>query len=93
MAHFAKLNNQYVVVEVVVVSNEVLNNEQFPESEPLGIAFCRSLYGQDTNWAQTSYNASFRGCFAGIGYTYDPEADVFVPPPQPDPPPEPPQPV
>jgi hypothetical protein len=40
------------------------------ESEQKGIEFCKSLYGADTNWVQTSYNGSFRGKYAGIGDTY-----------------------
>lgn len=90
MAHFAELNEKYEVVRVVVVNNDVLNNEEFPASEPLGIDFCRSLFGATTNWVQTSYNGSFRGEFAGIGYTYDPANDVFVSPPRPPSPPMPP---
>lgn len=74
MAHFAQLNENSVVLEVIVVNNDAINNLQFPESEPVGIEFCRSLYGQHTNWAQTSYNASFRYNYAGIGYTFDPTA-------------------
>lgn len=81
MAHFARMNGN-VVEEVIVVNNDVLNNEPFPASEPIGISFCQSIYGADTQWLQTSYNGSFRGCYAGQGYTYDPVQDVFVPPPE-----------
>ena len=76
MAHFAKINNNRVQ-QVIVVNNEVLENKPFPESEPIGIAFCKSLYGADTEWLQTSYNANFRGIYAGIGSTYNPETDTF----------------
>lgn len=78
MAHFAQLDVNNVVIEVIVVSNSVVENLPFPESEPLGVAFCQSLYGDDTVWKQTSYNASFRGIYAGIGDTYDPVLDIFV---------------
>lgn len=71
MAHFAKLNGS-VVEDVIVLNNNDVNNLPFPDSEPLGIAFCKSLYGDNTVWAQTSYNASFRYNYAGIGYTFDP---------------------
>lgn len=84
MAHFAQLNANSVVTEVIVVSNDVVNNLPFPESEPIGVAFCQSLYGADTVWKQTSYSASFRKNYAGIGYTYDAALDAFVPP-QPNP--------
>ena len=55
MAYFAKLNSNNIVEQVISVhNNELLDNGI--ESEAKGIAFCKSLYGQDTNWKQTSYN-------------------------------------
>lgn len=79
MAHFAKLDENNVVTEVVVVhNNELLDNGV--ESEPKGINFCKSLFGQNTRWVQTSYNGNFRGTYAGIGYIYDSANDVFVAP-------------
>ena len=78
MAHFARVKNN-IVREVIVVNNEVLENKPFPESEPIGIAFCKSLYGEDTEWLQTSYNGNFRGKYAGSGSIYDPELDEFDP--------------
>ena len=77
MAHFAKIENGSVT-QVIVVNNEVLDNKPFPESEAIGVAFCQSLYGADTEWKQTSYNGSFRGQYAGAGMTYDPVKDEFV---------------
>lgn len=85
MAHFAQLNSENIVLQVIVVNNEVLNNLPFPESEPIGVEFCQSLLGPETIWKQTSYNSNFRGTYAGIGYTYDPVNDVFVAPPSPIP--------
>jgi hypothetical protein len=79
MAHFAQLDENNVVLAVIVVSNETVNNLPFPESEPIGIAFCQSLYGENTVWKQTSYNRSFRVNYAGIGSIYVPQADVFAP--------------
>lgn len=70
MAHFAKLENN-TVTQVIVV-----NNEEVPD-EATGIAFCKSLFGEDTEWVQTSYNGNFRGTFAGVGMIYDPVADEF----------------
>lgn len=78
MAHFARIENN-IVTQVIVVNNEVLENKDFPESEPIGIAFCKSLYGADTNWLQTSYNANFRGRYAGTGSIYNTELDEFDP--------------
>jgi hypothetical protein len=86
MAHFAKLDENNVVLEVIVVNNETLQNLPFPESEPIGVAFCQSLFGADTVWKQTSYNNNFRGIYAGIGFTYDPAIDEFVAPVPPEPP-------
>ena len=80
MAHFAQLDENNIALLVIVVSNNDINNLPFPESEPIGVAFCKSLFGQDTNWAQTSYNASFRYNYAGIGYLFDATADAFIPP-------------
>ena len=70
MAHFAKIEDG-VVRQVIVVNNEVLDNASGLEGEAKGIAFCKSLYGEDTDWAQTSYNANFRGKYAGAGDLWD----------------------
>ena len=80
MANFAQLDAASIVTQVIVVNNETIDSLPFPESEPVGIAFCQSLYGPDTIWAQTSYNASFRYNYAGIGYTFDVTAQAFIPP-------------
>lgn len=80
MAHFAKLDDQGVVVEINVVNNDTLNNLPFPGSEPVGTAFLTDWSGGYTNWKQTSYNANFRKNYAGIGYTYDANLDAFIPP-------------
>jgi hypothetical protein len=77
MAHFARVENN-IVREVIVINNEVLENKPFPESEAIGIAFCKSLYGADTEWLQTSYNANFRGSYAGAGMVYDELNDIFT---------------
>lgn len=80
MAHFAQLDENSVVSQVIVVANAAIDDLPFPESEPVGVSFCQSLYGEDTLWKQTSYNATFRAHYAGIGYTYDPVLDAFIPP-------------
>lgn len=71
MAHFAELDENNVVKQVLVVSNEDLQNLEFPESESVGIAFLTNLL-PGTRWVQTSYNGSFRMRYAGIGYSFVP---------------------
>jgi hypothetical protein len=78
MAHFAKIDNG-IVGQVIVVNNETLGDLEFPESEAVGQEFIASL-GLDGTWKQTSYNATFRGKYAGSGDTYDFELDEFVAP-------------
>lgn len=80
MAHFAQLDEANIVTHVIVVNNETVENMPFPQSEPVGIAFCKSLYGLETTWAQTSYNSNFRKNYAGVGYSYDQNLDAFIPP-------------
>lgn len=80
MAHFARLNADNIVEQVIVVNNEVITDSKGKEQEALGIAFCQSLFGEDTRWIQTSYNGSKRGKYAGIGDRYDAKADVFLSP-------------
>jgi hypothetical protein len=75
MAHFARLENN-IVREVIVVNNEVLKDENGIEQESIGAQFCADLFGGE--WKQTSYNANFRGKYAGSGDTYDPVLDVFT---------------
>lgn len=85
MAHFAQLDELNRVTQVVVISNADILDAQGNESEAQGIAFCRSLFGADTRWVQTSYNGNIRKNYAGIGYTYDPQRDAFIAPqPGPD---------
>ena len=78
MAHFAQLDNN-IVRQVIVVADEDCGGGEFPASEPAGQAFIASI-GLTGTWKQTSYNSNFRGVYAGIGFAYDPEADVFVAP-------------
>jgi hypothetical protein len=75
MAHFARLENN-IVREVIVVNNEVLLDENGVEQESIGAQFCHDTFGGE--WKQTSYNANFRGRYAGSGMIYDPVEDVFT---------------
>lgn len=76
MAHFAKLDDNNIVENVIVVHNNELLDENGNESEQKGIDFCQSNFGG--RWIQTSYNASIRKNYAGIGFSYDPTRDAFI---------------
>lgn len=79
MAHFAQLDNTNTVTQVIVVNNSELM-ENGSESEQKGIEFCKSLFGADTNWVQTSYNGNIRKNYAGIGFTFDADKNAFIAP-------------
>lgn len=78
MAHFAKLDKDNNVIAIHVVNNDVINIDGV-ESEQAGIEFLTNLHGHAL-WKQTSYNGNIRKQYAGIGYYYDPVADVFISP-------------
>lgn len=78
MAHFAQLDENNTVIQVIVVNNSEITDSNGLENENLGITFCQNLLGG--NWKQTSYNAKFRKNFAGIGFTYDSTKDAFIAP-------------
>lgn len=92
MAYFAKMDENNVVLEVHSLNNHELVTSKntvdengnvtcsIVESENKGIAFLTAWSGGYTNWRQTSYNATFRGKFAGIGDTYDPVTNLFISP-------------
>jgi hypothetical protein len=87
MAHFAQLDDNNVVTQVIVVSNDDTSDSNGVETESIGVAFCQKLLGASTNWKQTSYNGNMRGNYAGIGYVYSTgvatlgvgSTDVFMP--------------
>ena len=56
MAHFAQLDENNVVLAVNVIADADCLDGEGNESEAVGVAFCKSLWGNDTNWIQTSYN-------------------------------------
>jgi len=74
MAHFAKLGKGNIVERVEVVSNDIATTEQ------AGADFLNNLYKSRDVWKQTSYNATIRKNFAGIGFKYDQTRDAFIPP-------------
>ena len=95
MAHFAKLDANNIVTQVIVVDNDEIKDTNGNETEAIGVAFCQKLLGADTNWKQTSYTAiggtGFRGNYAGVGMTYMTNVqtlgvastDIFISPDQP----------
>jgi hypothetical protein len=78
MANFAKLDETNTVINVLAVNNDVIIIDG-KESEQAGIDFLQEITGY-SNWKQTSYNNNFRGKYAGIGYKYDQNFDIFIPP-------------
>ena len=75
MAHYALVNAQGIVEQVIVAEQDVIDS---------------GLFGNPSSWVQTSYNTRggehtlggtpLRKNYAGIGYTYDPQRDAFIPP-------------
>ena len=80
MAHFAKLDENNIVLEVNAVNNSDCMDANGIEREEIGIAFLTAWSGGYANWKQTSYNNNIRKNYAGIGFTYDAERDAFIPP-------------
>ena len=78
MAHFARLDENNVVTQVIVVANSDTSDAEGVEKEHIGAAFCERLFGG--TWKQTSYNGNKRKNYAGIGFTYNADLDAFVPP-------------
>jgi hypothetical protein len=69
MAHFAQLDDNNMVLQVIAVSNEHESN---------GEQWCHNFSGG--RWKQTSYNSRIRKNFAGVGFTYDEQRDAFISP-------------
>ena len=65
MSHFAKIDNNNIVTEVIVAEQDFINS---------------GVVGDSFLWIQTSYNKNFRKNFAGKGFTYDKTRDAFIPP-------------
>jgi hypothetical protein len=78
MAHFAQLNEENIVTQVIVVANQDTADQDGVENEAIGIEFCTNLLGG--KWVQTSYNGNIRKNYAGVGYKYDATLDAFIPP-------------
>lgn len=85
MAHFAHISEDNTVLQVIVIDNAHIGEPtlSFPDTEGAGRAFIANTLGLSGEWRQTSYGASFRYNYAGIGFTFDPkvgEHGAFIPP-------------
>jgi len=78
MAHFAEIDGNNIVKRVIVVGDADCGGGNFPSSDAPGAAFCNKLLGG--TWKQTSYNNNFRKRYAGTGYKYDADLDMFIAP-------------
>lgn len=78
MAHYAQIDENNIVTQVIVIDNKDTADANGVEKEYIGAAFCERLFGGI--WKQTSYNGNIRKNYAGIGYTYNADIDAFVPP-------------
>ena len=89
MAHFAKIGLNSKVIGVHVVDNKDLQNADGIEEEEIGRQYLERIHHWPL-WKQTSYNTSqnkhklggtpLRGNYAGVGFTYDEDEDIFWPP-------------
>lgn len=81
MAHFARLDENNIVIRVAKVDNVYCcDPKDGLEKEEVGVAYLRALHGQDTRWVQTSYNAKIRKNYAFKGCRYDEARDAFMVP-------------
>ena len=78
MAHFAQLDSDNVVTQVIVVSDSDTSDINGVELESIGVAFCQQLFGAETVWKQTSITNSMRFRYATIGGSYNAELDAFI---------------
>ena len=78
MAHYAQIDSNNIVTQVIVIDNKDTADANGVEKEYIGAAYCERLFGG--TWKQTSYNGNIRKNYAGIGYSYNANIDAFVPP-------------
>jgi hypothetical protein len=82
MAHFAQLDDNNIVQQVIVISNDVCGEPtlDYPDTEAAGRAFIANTLKLGGTWKQCSYNARFRGAYPGRGWSYSQELDEFITP-------------
>lgn len=78
MAHFAELDENNVVINVIVVNDCDCHDDNGIENEEIGCENLCKMHGENKIWKQTSYNNNIRHRYAYIGGTYSPEYDVFL---------------
>jgi hypothetical protein len=69
MAHWAQIDENNVVLQVTVGSNDEPDEGYQWLIDNLG-----------GTWVKTSYNGNIRKNYAGVGFTYDETRDAFIPP-------------
>ncbi len=90
MAHFAKLGSNGKVIQVLTMDNDKMLNADGVEDESVGQQYLETHNNWPAQmWIQTSYNTAggqhklggtpFRGNYAGIGYTWDEDDQIFWP--------------
>ena len=86
MGHFAKINNDDVVVQVIVAEQDVIDSGAFGDpsewikgsyNTQMGIHWKPDVYPQEPSEDQSK---AFRKNYPGLGYTYDRVRDAFIPP-------------
>jgi hypothetical protein len=80
MAHYAELNSNNEVINIIYMDNEIITDENGEENEELGIIHLHEHHGSDRKWVRTSYNRNFRGNYASFGDTYREDIDAFIKP-------------
>jgi len=78
MAHFAQLDKNNIITNIIVVNNNELLDENGNEIEQKGIDLCQSIFGQDTKWIQTSIHGNFRKNYASLDGVYNKELNAFI---------------
>jgi hypothetical protein len=80
MAHYAKIDENNIVTEVIVIGNDITDPESSgTDTEQLGKDFIKDTLHKDGEWIQCSYNNNIRNKFPAIGDTYDASEDIFKP--------------
>lgn len=81
MAHYAWINENNIVVNVTVgVDEDIIQGDIGGTSEAWETFYTNAINQEGVYVKRTSYNSSMRGTYAGIGYSYNPEEDIFVAP-------------